>query len=147
MPEFLNEDVRSEIRRADHMLYVSLKYSRTCDVMRNIVKRLINTIELGTTNFLEDYKERGKVKEVPKLNFKRMELIENILKNKIKKYFKLYKTLKFIDKAKIECREEYRKNVTLIAIVDKKRIEVNYETLKRYFEETKDFIVFLNEYK
>jgi hypothetical protein len=147
MIDYLNEDVRSEIRRADHMLYVSLKYARTGDVIRNIIKRLINTFELGVANFLESYKEKGKIKEVPKLCFKRVELIEKILKNKIKKYLRLYKILKFIDKAKITCREEYRKNVTLVASENKKKIEVNYETLKRYFEETKEFINFLNGLK
>ena len=38
-------DAEKELKRVDHLIYVSLKYTRTVDVFKNIIKRLISTID------------------------------------------------------------------------------------------------------
>ncbi len=35
---------KEEIKRADHLMYVSLKYTRTVDILKSIIERLINAI-------------------------------------------------------------------------------------------------------
>ena len=35
----------SELKRSDHIYYVSLKYARTVDVIRNLVDRLVTCLE------------------------------------------------------------------------------------------------------
>ena len=44
MKDYL-DDVKNEVKRVDHLIYVSLKYTRTVDVIRSVVERIIN--ELG----------------------------------------------------------------------------------------------------
>ena len=41
-----------ELKRADHLVYVSLKYTRTCDIMKNAIKRLIAAFQLVIHKFL-----------------------------------------------------------------------------------------------
>ena len=38
MPEILEKIIKEKIS-ADHLLYVSMKYTKTCDVMINLIKR------------------------------------------------------------------------------------------------------------
>src|SRR3989344_3172503 len=50
---------------ADHLLYVSLKYTKTCDVIINLLLRWKNMIDLGMDNLVEKAKKQKKWKPVP----------------------------------------------------------------------------------
>ena len=62
MSEYL-VDSKQEINRADHLIYVSLKYTRTVDVIKSIIERDTLSI-LGITesdsNIQEETKEEVK---------------------------------------------------------------------------------------
>ena len=53
MPSLI-EPAREEMKRADHLLYVSLKYTRTVDVIKSLIERLFSTID-AITDALLDY--------------------------------------------------------------------------------------------
>jgi len=59
------DNAQEEIKRADHLIFVSLKYTRTCDVLKHIIERHINCIDFTFTALLEHLKEQGKIEEVP----------------------------------------------------------------------------------
>ena len=59
------EDAREEMKRADHLLYVSLKYTRTVDVLKSLIDRLINTINAITDELLDYALQKKKIKEKP----------------------------------------------------------------------------------
>ncbi len=44
--EFL-ETAQDELKRADHLMFVSLKYTRTVDVIKSIITRLKAAIDAG----------------------------------------------------------------------------------------------------
>ena len=50
-----------ELKRADHLIYVSLKYTRTCDIMKNAIKRLISAFELAMQDYLEAMRKKKKI--------------------------------------------------------------------------------------
>ena len=60
MTHLLVQDANNELKRADHMLYISLKYTRTCDVMQNIIKRLIAAFDFGIEAMLDDLNNKNK---------------------------------------------------------------------------------------
>ena len=39
------EEAFEELKRVDHLIYVSLKYTRTTDVLKNVIDRMITTAE------------------------------------------------------------------------------------------------------
>ena len=39
------EQAKGELRRADHLMYVSLKYTRTVDVIKSLIMRMLNTYD------------------------------------------------------------------------------------------------------
>ena len=41
------ENAVSQLKRADHLLYVTLKYTRTVDVIKSIIKRLISAFDFA----------------------------------------------------------------------------------------------------
>ncbi len=56
------ENAADELKRAEHLMYVSLKYTRTVDMIRHLVEKLISTFDYGVVSLLEYAKEKKKIK-------------------------------------------------------------------------------------
>ena len=138
------ETPEEELKRADHLVYVSLKYTRTCDVIKNAIKRLIAAFELSIENYLEYLRKSKKINEVPASVKERALMVKKLIGNPVKKYMILYNLLKRIDKTDYTATEEFRKNVTLTT-KESKPIKVKVEDLINYLNATKDFASFMNE--
>jgi hypothetical protein len=135
----LLEDAREELKRADHLVYVSLKYTRTCDIIMNTVKRLIESCNFVILALLENLRDKRKIDSIPEGAFSRAELLLEKDK-KYKNYIKLYQLLNKIKDADFERREEYRKHVTMICHLDRRDLEVDVLTLEEYFSKAKEFV-------
>ncbi len=133
-----------EVKRADHLVYVSLKYTRTADIMKNAMKRMIAAFELSFTEYLEHMKEEGKLEELPGSAKERSILVREEIGNQGKKFLTLYNMLKKIDKAEYEAFEEFRKNVTL-KTKGSKPVSIKMDDLYKFLEITKEFIMFMRQ--
>jgi hypothetical protein len=124
-------DAREELKRLEHIIYVSLKYTRTVDVILNALNRMVSTYDLIIEIFLEKALEEGKVDSLaksPALRAKRLdELYED--DEKMKKYLKFYYFLKIILKLPFKRREEYRRHVTHIVELEKSTSEIDIDNL------------------
>jgi hypothetical protein len=121
-------DGLEELKRVDHLYFVTLKYTRTADVILNTVKRMISSIEVSTTEVLEYLLEKKKIKEVPSMTKEKIEMIKKVALNDDDVEF--YYFLKKIERAEYTGREEYRKNVTMVTSF----VEVDIVLLGEYFE-------------
>lgn len=136
----LIEEAKDEIKRADHLIYVSLKYTRTCDIILNIFKRLIAAFDLAILASLEKSKKEKKTNVIPESKMLRAEMLAR-LKRKFKKDLELYFLMKKIESSDFARREEYRKHVTMICqVTPEKKLEINVPKVMEFFEQTKDFI-------
>lgn len=138
------ETAEEELKRADHLIYVSLKYTRTCDVMKNAIKRMMSAFDLAMLDFLEHKRKNKRIGNVPQTAKERVSLVRNILSSSVKKYLSLYKNLKDIDKAECIAIEEFRKNVTLRTKTPKPK-DVKVVDLYNFLEITKEFVAFMKE--
>ncbi len=138
MIEDLAETARDELKRADHSIFVSLKYARTVDIIKNTIKRLISACDLAILEICEHLKNKKKIKAIPPATKLRADLAAKAFPE-TKEYVKFYFLMKDIDKARYDKREEYRKNVVLIAMFDSERVEVNIEVLKEYYKKVAAF--------
>lgn len=129
-----SDNARGQLLRAEHLFYVTLKYTRTADVIRNAIKRLITALD----RTVEDMLEMKKVKNMPQIPLMRVELLRNtFLKDKkVNELIEFYYMLRKIDKSRFEVKEEFRKNVALIADGE----IVNIERLKGFLNKTKEFV-------
>ena len=136
------EEIIKEKTSADHLLYVSLKYTKTCDVILNLLARWKSLIEISFDGILKNRVETKKVPHMPENPKQRIEFM--------KKYFKKYDTIQNVIPLYIffkrvpdlnKTREgEFRKNVNLKVIAPNKTTEINMEKLGEYSDIVDNFI-------
>lgn len=136
-------NANDELKKVDHLVFVTLKYTRTVDIIRSAIDRMIITLNVQIVNTLEKLKDSGKVAEVPLAPVMRTKLLESIYpKDKeLKSIIDFYYKLKKMYIGEYKKKEEFRKNVALVTKDD----EVNIDTLKEYVELMKKYINYLQE--
>ena len=75
------EEIIQEKISADHLLYVSLKYTKTCDVIMNLLLRWKRMIETATIKILEHAKKKKKIPSISTNPLGRIEQIKKLFKN------------------------------------------------------------------
>jgi len=131
------------LKRIDHLIFVTLKYTRTADIIRTILGKFILTLDHQTEKYYLVQLERGKVKDIPPVPLMRMKKLEQIHTKdpKVKDMVDFYVQLKAIYNADFKAKEEYRKNVTLVT----KGKEINIAMLKGYVDTTRDYVNYIDE--
>ncbi len=80
MNEYLFE-ANEELKRADHLVFVSLKYTRTVDVIKNIINRLISVYELSINALLANLQEKKRIEKIPETPLAKAELVKKAFAN------------------------------------------------------------------
>ncbi len=134
------DKAKSELKRADHLIFVSLKYTRTVDVIRSIIERLINALEHIIDHLIE--KNKDKVDEIPELSPLKCKLLKEIYPNneKINEGIAFYLQLRKIIRAKYKAYREYRRHVNMKININDEDLEINIDNIKEYFEKTKEYM-------
>ncbi len=134
---------RDELKRVDHLIYVTLKYTRTADIIRTIISKFILILDHQTQKYYELKFENGKEKEIPAIPLMRIKKLEITFPKdqKIKDLTDFYVHLKQIYNADYRSKEEYRKNVTLVT----KDNEINIAKLREYLENVREFVEYLDK--
>ncbi|MAG60670.1 hypothetical protein CL619_02675 [archaeon] len=57
---------REELKRVEHIIYVSLKYTRTTDVVNNALVRLVSFYDFMVEGYLIDALEKGNISRIAK---------------------------------------------------------------------------------
>jgi hypothetical protein len=135
------EDAAEEFKRAEHLFYVSLKYTRTVDVIRGLIERLISTYDFALMCLMKYAKEQKKISEIPSSPILQCQKAEEIFTDlKIQKYLDLYVILRKLMRAPYTKKEEYRRHVAMLSDVDGKTMEINIDLLTEYFNKTLDLM-------
>jgi hypothetical protein len=136
-----------ELKRADHSIAVSLKYTRTVDVIKSIIERLINTIGFALDALLHHAKTQKKITEIPAMPRVKVDQIKKLYADDrmIVDFCDFYLLLRRIDKAKFDRAQEYRRHVTMTAHMEAgESIEVTIDIISDYFERTKEFLNYVS---
>ena len=140
------ERAQSELKRADHLTYVSLKYTRTVDVLKSIILRLIATIDEGMDALLHNAKNQGKIPAIPSLPRLKVEALKKVYDDEmLRHYLKFYLLLRKLDKASFGREKEYRRHVTMKAAVDNNDIEITIDIINDYYHKTKEFLTLVRQ--
>ena len=133
---------KDELKRIDHLIFVTLKYTRTVDVIRTILSKFILTIDYKTEQYQAQLYDKGKIDSVQRIALLRLKQVEKRHPKdaKIKDLVDFYVMLKRVYNEEYRPREEYRKNVTLVTIHQE---EVNIPNLKEYAELTKEYVYYI----
>lgn len=132
-----------ELKRVDHLIYVSLKYTRTTDVLKNVIERMITTSECMMNAVAEHAKQTGKIKTFPIQPMMKCKELKRLYatEQELIEFLEFYILLKTLSKAEYSSINEYRRHVTLIAQLDEGEYHVHidkvtefYKNLKRYMD-------------
>ena len=126
------ESIIKEKISADHLLYVSLKYTKTCDVIINLLLRWKIMIDLGMNHLVERAKKQKKWKAIPNApRAKLIQLKQIYTKNKeIMDALDLYELFRDIESLEKVRENEFRKGVNLRVNYKGQVININLEKLK-----------------
>jgi len=139
----LIDEVIKEKISADHLLYVSLKYTKTCDVILNLVSRWKIMVD---TSFDSLIKKSGKnwkpVSEAPRAKFLQLRKIyANV--PEVAETLELYEFFRDIEGLEKSRENEFRKGVNLKVNYKDKVVNINLEQLAIYSQILERFISYL----
>ena len=138
-------NAEEELKRADHLVFVSLKYTRTVDIIKNIIERLANAYYSCMEALLLMAKEKGKLKDIPVPPIARAELVKEIYADDhtLRTYMELYVILRKLRKAKFIRLREHRRHVTMVATLDEEDVEVDIDIITEYFHKTAQLVEYI----
>ncbi|MBW2990146.1 hypothetical protein KY348_00400 [Candidatus Woesearchaeota archaeon] len=141
MKESLQEAL-DELKRVDHQIYVSLKYTRTVDVLMNTIGRMIDAYNCLIDCLLKlavDKKMRLE-EHIPKTPLEKGNLVKQLFTDDIvQKNMELYFLLRKIIKTNPKKEQEFRRHVTLRTIIDDKEVTVDIDIATDYYNMIKEF--------
>jgi hypothetical protein len=139
------EKIIKEKISADHLLYVSLKYTKTCDVIINLLLRWKILIELGIERLIEKAKKAKKWKPVSDAPRAQIMQLMQIYKNEpiVTDTLTVYELFRDISKLEKVRESEFRKGVNLRVTYKGQVVNVNLDKLKEYAQIVEKFISYL----
>ncbi|MEK6847362.1 MAG: hypothetical protein AABY16_04305 [Nanoarchaeota archaeon] len=139
----LFDDVIKEKISADHLLYVSLKYTKTCDVILNLLLRWKIMIGLAMGILIQKAEKKWKpVPDAPRAKVAQLRKIytdEPTVMDALDLY-EFFRDIEQLDKAR---ESEFRKGVNLRVQYKSKTVNINLEQLGVYSQILERFISYL----
>jgi hypothetical protein len=141
----LLDDIIKEKISADHLWYVSLKYTKTCDVIINLLLRWRKMIELAMDALVEKVKKQKKWKPVPDAPRAKLVQLRKLYANvpEVAQTLELYEFFRDIEKLDKIRESEFRKGVNLKVSYKGGTVDVNLEKLSEYSALLERFISYL----
>lgn len=141
------ERIIQEKISADHLLYVSLKYTKTCDVILNLIDRWRSMIELAMDRILLKAKSKRMISSVPAAPKLKLEVLKKTFSRQpdIKDALDLYEFFKRTENSQKIRENEFRKNVNLKIFDRGEFVVVDLEKLKEYSKIIERFINYLKK--
>lgn len=129
------ENAVEELKRVDHSIFVSLKYTRTVDILENIISRMVDCYEFLFVALLKYAKEHKMTLDMPSTPKERVTLLKELFKEQeVHDNVDLYLLLKAMLKANFSRENEYRRHVAMRAIIAGREEIININIISRYYE-------------
>ena len=140
-------DAAEELKRVDHLIYVSLKYTRTVDVIKNIIERFISTYDCLILALLTKLKDEGKIESIPDSPVEKVNLVnEKFAEPIVKENVALYLLYRKIIKAECRSAQEYRRHVTMTCIFkDGSEMNIDIDKIYEFYKKAKEFVDFIKK--
>ncbi len=137
-----------ELKRVDHLIYVSLKYTRTVDVIKNIIARMIATYDFIWDDFLMRLERERKVFEIPTSPGLKCSLLKKHFESdpKVVEFIDFYLLLRQFNNANYTALKEFRRHVAMKAqFPNGENRELNIDIITEYYKQSKEFLDYVKE--
>jgi hypothetical protein len=119
------ENAVEELKRVDHSIFVSLKYTRTVDILVNILIRMVDCYENLFMALLKYALENKMITEIPTTPKERVLIMKQAFKEQ---------EMKAMLKANYSKENEYRRHVAMRAIIAGREEIININIISQYYE-------------
>ena len=142
------ERAEQQLKRVDHLIYVSLKYTRTVDMLKNTVNRIIEAYDAGILALLRFLKESGKVQEIPKSPGLRVNILKRIYEGEPVwlDFFNHYLHMREVMRSDFSRKEEFRRGVTMVSRIKGREVNISIDSVTEDYKKVKTFIALVAEY-
>ncbi|MFT4250148.1 MAG: hypothetical protein ACMXYD_02175 [Candidatus Woesearchaeota archaeon] len=142
--DFLDDAV-NELKRVEHLVFVSLKYTRTVDVLLNIISRQIDGYEAMWNALLTKLVEEKKIPSIPEAPVPRANaLMQHYMQHpEILENVELYILLRKLHRSNPEREQEFRRHVAMRTVIDGREEVVNIDIITQYAQIQKEFVKWL----
>ncbi len=134
-------EIEKEKRMAEHLFYVSLKYTKTGDVILNLIHRWERMVDRCMEFLLKRAKKSKSIREIPVAPKAREIAIRDAYKDElvqnIMDMYAFFRRLPALEKMR---EHEFRKNVAVRVVNSGREIEINMDKLKEWNETLNDFL-------
>ena len=138
------ESAREELKRVDHQIYVSLKYTRTVDVLLNIMHRMIDGYDFLIEALLIYARDIKLVSDIPQSPKERVALVNRLFPEpEVQENLELYLLLRKLVIATYRKEQEFRRHVAMIAHLQTGEVEVNIDVITNYYTIIRSFLVYV----
>ncbi len=142
------DDAKQELKRVDHLIFVSLKYTRTTDVLLNVIKRMIDAYNFLLESLLKRALEDKRIDSIPFTPKERVTIINELYPEpEVKEHTSMYLLFRQISRNDYTSENEYRRHVTLVTYINGRReilnidlVSVYYEGMLKFFEKVKNIV-------
>ncbi len=132
------ENAKEELKRIDHLIYVTLKYTRTVDVLRSVIERMVNSYEFIVNALVKKSLEENEDEEVPNNPIaKANHVLSNYTSKTITENVKRYLLFRKLKRVKYDKKNEFRRHVTMMSVVDDEKIDINIDNITEDFHALK----------
>ncbi len=140
-----------ELKRVDHLIFVSLKYTRTVDVIRSIIQRIITALEHMLDAHLRNALAAKKINVIPELPVEKCRILRELHPNdqQALELVDFYLFLRRMMRGEFTSSQEFRRHVTMtVTAKDEMPIDINIDKINEFYEKTKriyDYAIFTHE--
>ncbi len=134
------EEAREELKRADHIIYVSLKYTRTVDVIKNLIERLINCLDFIMEKLLDHAVEQKLLADKPANIGLKANALRKVYGERYGELVSLYLHLRKVSRAEYKKSSEYRRHVTMTTTTDDGVFMFDIDKSKELYLKVKGFV-------
>lgn len=135
------KQAKEEMKRVDHLIHVSLKYTRTVDVFRSIIQRMADGIENAIAAYLETLEEDGTIESVPEQPGLKVATLRRYTDNET--LLELAEEIIFLRRilrAEYGATQEFRRHVTMSVEMDGETEEINIDNITERYKRIESLI-------
>lgn len=140
--------IEHERKMAQHLFYVSLKYTKTTDVILNLIARWESLLNKCIELLLKNAKKSKKITSIPETPKAREFEVRRIYKDErvtnAMNLYSLFHKMPGLDKMR---EGEFRKNVAITVMNHESKVEINMEKLKEWEKIIESMVDYLKKYK
>ncbi|MBS1267052.1 MAG: hypothetical protein MAG795_01023 [Candidatus Woesearchaeota archaeon] len=131
-------NAEDELKRVYHLIHVSLKYTRTVDVLKNVLMRIINCFDSCFLALLTQEKDPENMPKSPGLRTKmlRDQYKEDI---EILEFIDFYHHLRKLSRAEFKRSREFRRHVTMTAQLEEGPVEITIDVVTSFYRTLRIF--------